>query len=376
MRCELPDVKRCCFCLPLRRGLLAWGYIRVALIMLLWMPIGAITYFSLGFTGRIDPTLVSIILLLLTDFLFNISFLVAAHTKNFKLLRVYYYYMMVCSVVITIAILVLMGLSFSTRNSPKTLTVGISLALLSLATQGYITILVRSEIKKLENSGQFQFVNNAAQSHVVSNLEMGKTGADLMPYPEEGKETSLVQLSIIKMRCELPDPKRCCFCIPLRRGLLAWGYIRVVFAGTASNNYVLNFFQVLTLLLWLPLGVLFHFSFLIRGSKNFKLLRVYYYYMMVFTVVITIVIIVLMGLSVEDSPIALESGISLAVLSFATQSYITILVRSEIKKLENSGQVQFMNNEAQSQVVSNLEMADTGVKEKNNIPKKGSMVFS
>lgn len=189
MRTELPECKRCCFCLPLRYGLITWGYIKLIAGALLSIAI-AISLFKIiamsikyGNTGHLVENIVilSIVLvMLLTDVALNTVFVVGGHMKNVKLLRVYYIYNMVL-LGLTIALVLVMFflmvptvlpnhiLSFSTWL----LVLDFSGSFVNIVMQTYFLLLVRSEIIKLQNNCEFQFVNNAAEAECTMKYKEG-----------------------------------------------------------------------------------------------------------------------------------------------------------------------------------------------------------
>lgn len=42
------------------------------------------------------------------------------------------------------------------------------------------------------------------------------------------KEIGMLRKICLNSRCDLPDPDRCCCCLPLRPGLLTLAYIKLV----------------------------------------------------------------------------------------------------------------------------------------------------
>ncbi|OWR45604.1 hypothetical protein KGM_205485A, partial [Danaus plexippus plexippus] len=91
------------------------------------------------------------------------------------------------------------------------------------------------------------------------------------------------------MRCEIPVLRRCCFCIPLRIGLLVAGYVKLVLKRR-------------------------HF--------------------------------------VTGQIICVKTASSLLLV---LQLYLMVLVRSEVMKLKNNAQFQFVNNEAEAQCSATLQ---------------------
>ncbi|XP_045536951.1 uncharacterized protein LOC106708151 [Papilio machaon] len=165
---EIPNVTKCCFCIPLRYGLLAWAYFKLAWCVFLT------TLISIKLSTTIEKRHFAIelsipllyCLSLVIEFIITTIFIIGAHKKNPKLLRVYYIYGMVFLGIIFLLCLLVVGLSifeyisymrfsFIVQNIYETSIFGTGVILFNL----YLLSLVRSEILKLENNTQFSFQN-------------------------------------------------------------------------------------------------------------------------------------------------------------------------------------------------------------------------
>ncbi|KAH9645103.1 hypothetical protein HF086_005648 [Spodoptera exigua] len=96
------------------------------------------------------------------------------------------------------------------------------------------------------------------------------------------------------MLIEIPELRRCCCCLPLRRGILIFGYISL---------------------------------------KRRRLLRIYYYYELT-TMVATFVVVLITYIDFDRYPRwnFILTEFCLAFTGFVLQVYLVLLVRSELKK--------------------------------------------
>ncbi|KAJ8720030.1 hypothetical protein PYW07_012073 [Mythimna separata] len=127
MKGEIPVFRRCCFCLPLRYGLLAWGYFKMKNVRLI-----RVFYFvSMG--------------------MWVANFLLASFT-----------------VIKTIENMVTHNMVYFMLGHPA---MAICFYFVVLAVQTYFLLLLRSEIIKLRSSGEFRFVNNAAEAECTMRCD-------------------------------------------------------------------------------------------------------------------------------------------------------------------------------------------------------------
>ncbi|XP_063894683.1 uncharacterized protein LOC110372198 [Helicoverpa armigera] len=188
MKGELPVCTRCCFCFPLRRGLLAWGYIKLIadfifilmmlyIVLIMILLIRAFTDGSFWAMMCSEVIMGSIgILICLVDIAITIVFIVGGHTKNVKLIRVFYIHSLVVCVVSAIlcifTILAPILAFFYTIDvrHVETLVMSVVTSLGILAIQCYFVLLLRSEIIKLNSNCEFRFVNNAAEAECTMKI--------------------------------------------------------------------------------------------------------------------------------------------------------------------------------------------------------------
>ncbi|XP_047997739.1 uncharacterized protein LOC125235277 [Leguminivora glycinivorella] len=178
MQREAPEFKRCCFCIPLRRGLIAWGYVKLILDLLVLAYLSLmffwLAHYGLRFVSVYMLTYIFIAVCSFLDTAFSIVFIVAGHKKSIKLLKVSYVYN-----IVWLGFLVL-GNSFTLYTDLKFLykmwsymkdhkyivleiLASSALATSTVFIQIYVILLIRSEISKLQNQTlEMQFTNHVA----------------------------------------------------------------------------------------------------------------------------------------------------------------------------------------------------------------------
>ncbi|XP_061717826.1 uncharacterized protein LOC133525550 isoform X1 [Cydia pomonella] len=183
---EAPEFKRCCFCLPLRRGLIAWGYVKVGLNSLMLTYVALMFYFiALHGSGAFNADIVIFIFIsacLLIDISFSIVFIVAGHKKSIKLLKLSYVYHMVWLGVLALGtcFMLYVDIDFILRlwsyiQDRKYLILefltGSGLGISLIFLQIYVILLIRSEIKKIQNQSlEMQFTNHVSSEEPQCTL--------------------------------------------------------------------------------------------------------------------------------------------------------------------------------------------------------------
>ncbi|XP_069360136.1 uncharacterized protein [Maniola hyperantus] len=185
MRCELPVVRRCCCCLPLRPGLLAWAYLK--LVFNLCFLIVLVTKMTGPYPSN-EMLVFGILLFTVIDIVFLIFFIISAYRKDYKKIRIFYRYSIFCLCPIVVLIGVLIGYcAFFLYSAPPELYIlilylglgpiivsSLIMGIVSLFFQVYLIILVRSEFIKLKNKSKIEFVNHAADEKCIANLDCVK----------------------------------------------------------------------------------------------------------------------------------------------------------------------------------------------------------
>ncbi|XP_023950699.2 uncharacterized protein LOC112054970 isoform X2 [Bicyclus anynana] len=180
MRCEIPVLLRCCFCFPLRHGLLVWAYVKeifslMFLIFTIWRF--SKTYKRLDTSWEVIYPI--IITLTVVDILFHVLFIISAHTKDYRKMRIFYRYSIVF--LCLNAILFILFISLCIFYIYMSLFIFIFLwslmlptflmILITIVIQIYLIILIKSEVIKLKNNSQFEFVNHAAEEKCTANID-------------------------------------------------------------------------------------------------------------------------------------------------------------------------------------------------------------
>ncbi|PZC83291.1 hypothetical protein B5X24_HaOG208055 [Helicoverpa armigera] len=147
MRMKVPEVRRCCCCLPLRHGIVVFGLINIifSLAAVTLLVIRTELKKSQLLDGSSLEVVTSTILFSIFGMgvILNIMLLFAACQKDILMLRLYLYY----GVVTTLAALVPTFVLLSRR-----MVFDVCVALFAICMQWYVIILVRSAIVKLEQA--------------------------------------------------------------------------------------------------------------------------------------------------------------------------------------------------------------------------------
>ncbi|KAJ8720039.1 hypothetical protein PYW07_012082 [Mythimna separata] len=190
MKGEIPVFRRCCFCLPLRYGLLAWGYFKMIadvllFSLMLYIFVDALFMISLyGSNGRMKhiytELVISVIAVILffTDFIVTIVFIIGGHKKNVRLIQVFYFLSMGMWVATFLLASFTVIKTIENMVSHNTVYFMLGQTVMAscfyfvvLAVQTYFLLLLRSEIIKLRSIGEFRFVNNAAEAECTMRCE-------------------------------------------------------------------------------------------------------------------------------------------------------------------------------------------------------------
>ncbi|CAH4031694.1 unnamed protein product [Pieris brassicae] len=181
MRCELPILLKCCFCVPLRLGLLIWAYLKL-IFSLFIVIVFCIQAEYLRMSARDIPKegivfLVMMIMFGCINSIFQTVFIVSAHKKNYKIMRIYYIYNFVYIFLPTILFIMCCIIIYSHMGAFMILLLAatpVGIIVISIPIEFvlniYLMLLVRSEFIKLRDSGQFQFFNHESEARCVATL--------------------------------------------------------------------------------------------------------------------------------------------------------------------------------------------------------------
>ncbi|KAI5646290.1 hypothetical protein NE865_01752 [Phthorimaea operculella] len=166
MKYDIPIFRRCCFCVPLRIGLLVWSYFFLIILGLnivpvfqkdefVYYPKHFITY-STYYTIKVT----SISILIFGNMAFTILFIVAAHKKSSKLMKDYNKCAFIAAIVGFIILLLYIPYEYLYYGKHffywEMHSKGLFSGIIVLGMQTYILLLVRSEIMKLDKKLEFE----------------------------------------------------------------------------------------------------------------------------------------------------------------------------------------------------------------------------
>ncbi|XP_026752435.2 uncharacterized protein LOC113512718 [Galleria mellonella] len=145
MHMKLPEVKRCCFCLPLRKGIIIFGCINILLTLFATACLFVTTELrkSTITNGSSLEVVTSTVLFSILGMavILNILLLVAGCQKDATMFRLYNFYG-IASVLATLIP------TFILLSRLQTLEACVTFS--AIVMQCYVIVLVRSEILKLE----------------------------------------------------------------------------------------------------------------------------------------------------------------------------------------------------------------------------------
>ncbi|XP_060804263.1 uncharacterized protein LOC106136339 [Amyelois transitella] len=149
---EIPILTRCCFCFPMRRGLIAFAYIN--LILTLVASVFMSVYISAMRNSKIEeiqeeiPRHIFATCAQLVELCMTITFIVALHRKHVMLMKVYLCFEIVYSII---------GLIYSLAFLNAETAGELFLMLFEFTLQIYLAILIWSSIVKMERDGTVKY---------------------------------------------------------------------------------------------------------------------------------------------------------------------------------------------------------------------------
>ncbi|KAL0878718.1 hypothetical protein ABMA27_003770 [Loxostege sticticalis] len=166
MYCEWPVLQRCCFCMPLRRGVLVVAYLNAlycgfliginSYLIHISLHVGLLVYHG---TSVVLPAGLCIFIYIM-ELGFNVLLLYGAHMRIKKYVKIYYYF----AISSTLATILLFILELTTIQSLYHLFVEeFLLGFTGLGVQVYLLILVWSLLNKFEEDGPNVYENQLHQ---------------------------------------------------------------------------------------------------------------------------------------------------------------------------------------------------------------------
>ncbi|CAK1542931.1 unnamed protein product [Leptosia nina] len=151
---EIPILTRCCFCFPLRKGLIAFAYVNtmltIAVTIMLSLYISYVRNSEIADTSEY-PRLIADTTALVLEIVMSMLFIVALHMKQVLLMKVYLNFEIIFS-----AIGFVYSLAFLTKETASELF----LILFQLMVQIYLVILIWSSIVKMKRDGTVKYTRD------------------------------------------------------------------------------------------------------------------------------------------------------------------------------------------------------------------------
>ncbi|CAH0726477.1 unnamed protein product, partial [Brenthis ino] len=145
MHVKVPDVNRCCFCLPLRPGIILFAYLNIifSVVSVTCMIITTEMQRPVVREASVEVMICTVLFSIFgMGIILNFLLLVAGYQKDITMLRLYNYYAVATTLAASVPTCFLMS---------KKMFVEVIIALFIIAMQCYVIVLVRSEVVKLEN---------------------------------------------------------------------------------------------------------------------------------------------------------------------------------------------------------------------------------
>ncbi|XP_061718489.1 uncharacterized protein LOC133526031 [Cydia pomonella] len=177
--CNLPVLTKCCCCIPLRKGLIAWGYLRMILtaayLLIIVHEVGT------QFSAKGLAILLALLSFLVANMVFTITFVIGLHKKNYKLLRLYYSFSIFALIVVIMGYFIFITLQVAlTLQDEEKYILGFPLIAVNISTVTsifldlYFLILIKIEILKQRNETAY-YVNGARrETSFVLDVSMAK----------------------------------------------------------------------------------------------------------------------------------------------------------------------------------------------------------
>ncbi|XP_045499756.1 uncharacterized protein LOC123697328 [Colias croceus] len=149
---EIPELGRCCFCMPLRRGIATYGYVNIvwsAIMILLLAHYNPFLEFAFLYSNLLlNVGWEASIALYSIDIVVSLVLVVGAHLKHVKLLKAY-----ICYVLFSLLVLLILNLAEFYKTNYILMEISSLIGfIISACIHSYTLILVQSLIKKIETA--------------------------------------------------------------------------------------------------------------------------------------------------------------------------------------------------------------------------------
>ncbi|XP_063365169.1 uncharacterized protein LOC134653706 [Cydia amplana] len=330
MYCDFPELGRCCFCMPLRRGVLTFGYLNFFFSVFM---LGVYSYYINAASGNLHliyhgslsmiPAEACLFIYCL-EIVFNLILLYGTHLKKLLFVKIFYYFAIV-STVASVMIQLLDASEMWMRLAIET----ISLTFAGLCLQLYLIILVRSLIKKLMVDGDHVFENQLHQivtgERKFNNASNGIYDANTVVPNNPNDGFALFALSLDVYFSDGFDLSTHTF-----------GFYRGTSFIAERWLFFLMYCVEIAFILVLLIGV---------HTRNSRLMLVYYYYGIT-TTLASLATFMFVNVQEFHTHIPLYLiDITIIFSAIVTQAYLLLLIRSELEKPRES--LRFVNHLAE-----------------------------
>ncbi|XP_073945758.1 uncharacterized protein [Choristoneura fumiferana] len=168
MYLEIPKFTRCCYCLPLRHGIITLGYLYLAYsiyivcVNLYFEFDKELSSYDFGFLRGasfiVERWLV--FLLYAVEIAFIIVLIIGAHLKKEKLLVAYYYYG-ITTTLAAFATFFFLTVKYAQTTHSTLFALDLSIMFSAIVSQVYLLLLIRSELRKPREA--LRYVNHLAE---------------------------------------------------------------------------------------------------------------------------------------------------------------------------------------------------------------------
>ncbi|KAG7306294.1 hypothetical protein JYU34_008894 [Plutella xylostella] len=181
MRFEWPTVTRCCFCFPLRRGIITFGYVTLVESLLMvavqsYLVHDGSAYLGFESNSIIDYLPAEVCLTIyLIRLVFNALLLYGAHKQELIYIKIFFYY----SIVETVSLVVMVVLECTRIHWRFVIISAMFSFFATMCMQVYLLILIYSLLCKVRGAGRHE-----CENHITGVVLGGYNGAALGDHEE------------------------------------------------------------------------------------------------------------------------------------------------------------------------------------------------
>lgn len=170
MYCDWPVLGRCCFCMPLRRGILTFAYLNLFFSSFMMGVYSYSIHTDYGLFGIYHGASVNIpaeicVALYCLELVFDVILIYGTHKKLMNYIKIYYYFALVTIVASFLMQLIELTGSIANHRIHIFFEIG-PLMFASICIQIYLIILIRSLLQKMNVSSGPNIYDNPLQQIV------------------------------------------------------------------------------------------------------------------------------------------------------------------------------------------------------------------